>query len=279
METLDKTKTLRELFKEGIGIGCTIRLKAPERRDLIFFEKENKYGEQTLTDESMRMISYEIISNPTAEGILVFGEPREKIYLTGAVGAVNGNSILNEYCKKMYETDYLRIKGNITMEDLNQLLNIKVIDGKVIQENNPKNNLNMYEERIGKEHVFDGNEYSPESYLEKRYETKGKKIYSTEYSYEITNLKISRKIKNIIFKDTTYWLSNNWIYIDGNDVLYVQGTVENCGTGSSYLFDSEGIEKKKGFAVRPVGYIDPDIPIENLGIKEIVIPEQIIQIM
>lgn len=275
---IDGKETLRDLFEEGIiRVGSRLQFKNIQRTEYKSSKSKNGVKDQTfITHNLPGIISYEIASLPEKNGILVLGDIYiNNFYIGGEIGYLYGVQELNNLCNKIFSFKYLKARS-MTIEDVNKILGIEVKDNKLIQNvgTSKENLLTSF-----KEFIFSKNSYTPESFLKQEYEKEGTKITLIDkLLFSEEQLICSVMKKSLIFKRVPYYLASQGavsydnVTLDyGLDIVTSIKHEHNCKVLS--MFDSNGDRYFQKMGVRAVGYIDPDIPIEDLGLQNIVIPQ------
>ena len=271
---IDTTKTLRQLYEEGvIRIGTRLYMEVPKGREYVSKLERNGYKNQIFTSleiKSKGKYFWEIALGPENNNMFVIGKPFGYLRLKGAEGCV-GIEELNTICDTLFTTDYLKARS-INIDDVNKVLGVVVIDNKVVQKEVSDKDISL-ENHLGFKYRYGKRHYSPESYLKGKYKRVGKKIECNYYVYEKQSVK--EKQKDIIFgKETTYWLASPGVDGVGSVARFGPGAVYDgrVYSGGYVLFYSFGYGIASAMSVRPVGVLTPDIPIKDLPISEIVIP-------
>ncbi len=238
------------------------------------------------TGEKLMLISQspikkEMKTDDTAED----WEKTPYLVLKGAYGYVNGKTILNNI-SGIYNTELGEAKS-ITAEEINRLVGGITVDyeNKTVYSNADKTTS------IGKttdslNYTYQEGDYSPESYINKKTETKGKSIPTDAYKYIWVNLAIPNTLKTMLFSGTeegikSYWLASLAVCcVDSDWAHFGPGAVIEGGLGTATgmslangnyfgrgsLFASFGDWNATGFSVRPVIYLNPEVTGEELHV-------------
>lgn len=273
---IDTTKTLRQLYEEGvIRIGTRLYMEVPKGREYVSKLERNGYKNQIFTSleiKSKGKYFWEIALGPENNNMFVIGKPFGYLKLKGAEGCVYGIEELNTSCDTLFTTDYLKARS-INIDDVNKVLGVEIIDNKVVQKEISDEDISL-ENHLGFKYRYGEGEYSPESYLRGEYEKANKEIECNFYFYKEKSIQEKQIEKDIIFREGKFWLASPGV--DGNCGYadFGLGAVYGGFVFSDYgdAFGSNGGWDVVGKAVRPVGILKSDIPIKDLPISEIVIP-------
>ena len=203
-------------------------------------------------------------------------------YLNGAKGYINAETELNNICA-LYKNDLAQTARSVTMEDINQVLEIKT------EEDIKKANvfpMMVGSLQYGETYNFE-NQYTPESWLD------GKKtttvtgtvdgygfIINPPSEMGITSVTLEdERTYNLLFDNVEYgstiwkpyWLASRGVYAHlvgiarfGPGVVYAEGGMTVAGTGVVYLFGSDGDELNHGLAVRPVVVLKSNVTEDSI---------------
>ena len=198
------------------------------------------------------------------------------LVLKGAYSYVNGKTILNNI-SGIYNSELGEAKS-ITAEEINRLIGVTVdyTNKKVYANSNPDTNIDG-DGVLGNQYTYTADDYTPESYIDdKNHATAGKQTDpSTAYAYQWGNLTIDDTLKTMLFSGTTndanyaksYWLASSGVGADSSYAGFGPGFVANGVVYSGdCLFDSDGIWRADGLAVRPVVYLNSEITVEDLHV-------------
>ncbi len=297
-------KTLVQAFKDNeIKVGDYLNYNdyVDETKTCTTLTNENGWADQKYTatkntywqvlgldstGEKLMLISQspikkEMKTDDTAED----WEKTPYLVLKGAYGYVNGKTILNNI-SGIYNTELGEAKS-ITAEEINRLVGGITVDyeNKTVYSNADKTTS------IGKttdslNYTYQGGDYSPESYINKKTETKGKSIPTDAYKYIWVNLAIPNTLKTMLFSGTeegikSYWLASLAVCcVDSDWAHFGPGAVVEGGLGTATgmslangnyfgrgsLFASFGDWNATGFSVRPVIYLNPEVTGEELHV-------------
>ena len=297
-------KTLVQAFKDNeIKVGDYLNYNdyVDETKTCTTLTNENGWADQKYTatkntywqvlgldstGEKLMLISQspikkEMKTDDTAEN----WEKSPYLILKGAYGYVNGKAILNNI-SGIYNTELGEAKS-ITAEEINRLVGGITVDyeNKTVYSNADKTTS------IGKttdslNYTYQGGDYSPKSYINKKTETKGKSIPTDAYKYIWVNLAIPNTLKTMLFSGTeegikSYWLASLAVCcVDSDWAHFGPGAVVEGGLGTATgmslangnyfgrgsLFASFGDWNATGFSVRPVIYLNPEVTGEELHV-------------
>ena len=297
-------KTLVQAFKDNeIKVGDYLNYNdyVDETKTFTTLTNENGWADQKYTatkntywqvlgldstGEKLMLISQspikkEMKTDDTAED----WEKTPYLVLKGAYGYVNGKTILNNI-SGIYNTELGEAKS-ITAEEINRLVGGITVDyeNKTVYSNADKTTS------IGKttdslNYTYQEGDYSPESYINKKTETKGKSIPTDAYKYIWVNLAIPNTLKTMLFSGTeegikSYWLASLAVCcVDSDWAHFGPGAVIEGGLGTATgmslangnyfgrgsLFASFGDWNATGFSVRPVIYLNPEVTGEELHV-------------
>jgi len=297
-------KTLVQAFKDNeIKVGDYLNYNdyVDETKTCTTLTNENGWADQKYTatkntywqvlgldstGEKLMLISQspikkEMKTDDTAED----WEKTPYLVLKGAYGYVNGKTILNNI-SGIYNTELGEAKS-ITAEEINRLVGGITVDyeNKTVYSNADKTTS------IGKttdslNYTYQEGDYSPESYINKKTETKGKSIPTDAYNYIWVNLAIPNTLKTMLFSGTeegikSYWLASLAVCcVDSDWAHFGPGAVIEGGLGTATgmslangnyfgrgsLFASFGDWNATGFSVRPVIYLNPEVTGEELHV-------------
>ena len=288
-------KTLVQAFKDNeIKVGDYLNYNdyVDETKTCTTLTNENGWADQKYTatkntywqvlgldstGEKLMLISQspikkEMKTDDTAED----WEKTPYLVLKGAYGYVNGKTILNNI-SGIYNTELGEAKS-ITAEEINRLIGVTVdyTNKKVYANSNPDVNIDEYKV-LGNQYPYTADNYTPESYIDnKSHATAGEKTDpATAYAYQWGNLTIGDTLKTILFSGTTrdanyaksYLLASSGVRADSSGAYFGPGVVYDGYVGSGgYLFSSNGDWFARGFAVRPVVYLNSEVTVEDLHV-------------
>ena len=272
---IDTTKTLRQLYEEGvIRIGTRLYMEVPKGREHVSLVERNGYKNQIFTSleiKSKGKYFWEIALGPENNNMFVIGEPFGYLKLKGAEGCVYGIEELNTICDTLFTTDYLKA-CSINIDDVNKVLGVEIIDNKVVQKEISDEDISL-EKQLGFKYRYGEGEYSPESYLRGEYEKANKEIEFNYYYYQEKSIQEKQIEKDIIFRKGSFWLASPGVHgTSGGAGFGLGAVIGGVCSGYGYAFVSSGCRYAGGMPVRPVGVLKSDIPIKDLPISEIVIP-------
>ena len=289
-------KTLVQAFKDNeIKVGDYLNYNdyVDETKTFTTLTNENGWGDQKYTatkntywqvlgldstGEKLMLISQspikkEMKTDDTAED----WETTPYLVLKGAYSYVNGKTILNNI-SGIYNTELGEAKS-ITAEEINRLIGVTVdyTNKKVYANSNPDTNIDG-DGVLGNQYTYTADDYTPESYIDdKNHATAGKQTDpTTAYTYNWETLTIPDTLKTMLFSGTTsgdahfaksYWLASSGVGANSSCAYFGLGYVNNVFVNSVVnLFYSNGDWFARGFAVRPVVYLNSEATVEDLHV-------------
>ena len=267
-----RNRRLVDLYEEGI---LELRDYVPythREESYVSLKEKNGSKDQEFSTKGLDM-KWQAIGVESIDGKkclkLIAKEPVFDFELKGAEGCVYGIDELHNICS-LFATGVGTLQGrSITIEDVNQLLEV-VVDKKqrIVYQKGYERNINKKDDFL-KEYNFAKWFYTPESYIKGNYVKE--KIIKTSYRYYSYSI-IGKEDKNdIVFKDIHYWLASSGVnvcakygYADFGPDLVHEGIADVGGLG---LFDSNGVCDVARFAVRPILYLKSNETINGLLIK------------
>ena len=288
-------KTLVQAFKDNeIKVGDYLNYNdyVDETKTCTTLTNENGWADQKYTatkntywqvlgldstGEKLMLISQspikkEMKTDDTAED----WEKSPYLVLKGAYGYVNCKTILNNI-SGIYSTSLGTAEG-LTAEEINRLIGVTVdyTNKKVYANSNPDVNIDK-NGVLGNQYTYTADDYTPESYIDdKNHATAGEKTKpATAYFYQWGNLTIDDTLKTMLFSGTTndanyaksYWLASSGVFAESHYANFGPGGVYYGGVDSRhYLFYASGAWYARGFAVRPVVYLNSEITVEDLHV-------------
>ena len=287
-----ENETLIDALEKGhLQIGDYVDYKPVEGKEYISHADKNGWAKQTYTVDTNT--TWRVLGKENGQVLLISGSPIKKtmnsvssntwdkdpyLYMKGAYAYENCKEILNGICD-IYSSDLGKARS-ITIEDVNKACGIKVENNKVFLESVPDENLNT-KMGMGYSYTFSGTGYTPKSYLNgKKAETQGTKVTSTEYFYNIDNIKTKTigktTLESLLFDKISrnedcvkaYWLASPQI-----GVQIVSGSlsffgVSSCSTGgvgmSMDTLECGGLWTALKYGVRPVISINPEVTIKEV---------------
>lgn len=271
---LTDRRTLGELIEKGeLSLGTTIRIKRDSIKEILSKKEDNGYKNQLFSNREIDFFDWIYVGSEygCAEFILKMDLKNSKyfdLFLKGAKGYLNKSAELNKIAL-IAKTQNIEVRATSTW-DINNIAGITVdYDGKVHVKSNPYKNLNEISESKAKAvHIFNGKEYSPQSFLKNEYERVGKRLSVTNYMYKKSRLsQVSEKAKNIIFiNDVFYWLDMEAKYVYNETVYYcVLAVIDGIANVGGDLFHTNGSEYAGKLAVRPFAKIREELTLEDIG--------------
>lgn len=263
-----RERRLVDLYEKGIlELGDEVPYTHREE-SYVSLEGKNGYKDQRFFTRGLEM-KWQTIGVENIDGNkclkLISKEPVFNFTLQGAEGCVYGIDEMHRICS-VFATGAGALKGrSITIEDVNQLLDV-VVDEKrrIIYQREFEVNLNENTDFL-REYLFNKEFYTPESYL--KGENVRKKIIETYYRYYIYSIIIGKeKEKNIIDRNISYFLASPGVYTGDGYACFGPGAVinGNAYSGSYNLFYSYGYECINNLAVRPILYLKSNVTFSSL---------------
>ena len=268
-----RNRRLVDLYEEGIlELGDEVPYIHREETYVSLKEKIG-FGNQEFSTKALDM-EWQAIGVETIDGNkclkLIAKDPVfSKFTLKGARGCVYGVDEMHKICS-LFATGDGALKGrSITIEDINQLLDVVVDEeqGIVYQKGYKKDINGKYD--FLKKYLFDEEFYTPESYL--KGEKVRKEIIYTHYGYSIDSIIGKEKEKNIVQRSVNYLLASPGVHVDIDCAVFGPGAVfiGYACSGGHGLFSSDGYENDCYLAVRPILYLKSSETFSSLlGIKE-----------
>ena len=268
-----RNRRLVDLYEEGIlELGDEVPYNHREET-YVSLEEKNGFGNQKFSTKDFDM-KWQAIGVETIDGNkclkLIAKDPVfSKFILKGARGCVYGIDEMHRICS-LFATGDGALKGrSITIEDVNQLLDVVVDEEqRTVYQKGYEKDINGNKDFLQK-YLLDEAFYTPESYL--KGEKVRKEIIETSYWYRIGAIIGKEKEKNIVQRSVTYSLASPGVYVDSGYAYFGPGAVFSGGAGSgrSYLFRSDGRECSYFLAVRPILYLKSNETFSSLlGRKE-----------
>ena len=266
-----RNRRLVDLYEEGIlELGDEVPYIHREETYVSLKEKIG-FGNQEFSTKDLDM-EWQAIGVETIDGNkclkLIAKDPVfSKFILKGARGCVYGINEMHRICS-FFATGAGALKGrSITIEDVNQLLDVVVDEEqRIVYQKGYKKDINRHKDFL-KKCLFD-EEFTPESYL--KGEKLKKEIIETCYIYKIGSIIGKEKEKNIIQRSVDYWLASPRVYA-GSDYAasFGPGAVIYGVVSGDDLFRADGHERSYFFAVRPILYLKSNETFSSLlGRKE-----------
>lgn len=263
-----RNRRLVDLYEEGIlELGDEVPYTHMEETYISLTER-NGYRGQGFSTKDLGM-RWQTIGVERIDGNkclkLIAKEPVFDFELQGANGCVYGIDEMHRICS-IFATGAGALKGrSITIEDVNQLLDV-VVDEKrrIVYQKGYEENIN--ENIYFLKDFIDGELYTPESYLEGKRERK--KIVDTYYWYKIYHSIIGKeKEKRIIHRGTYFLASYGVLVCTGDDLAkFGPGIVDDARvfSGGIKIFSSWGNCFIYRSAVRPILYLKSDETFNSL---------------
>ena len=270
-----RNRRLVDLYEEGIlELGDEVPYIHREET-YVSLEEKNGFGNQKFSTKDFDM-KWQAIGVETIDGNkclkLIAKDPVfSKFILKGARGCVYGINEMHRICS-FFATGAGALKGrSITIEDVNQLLDVVVDEEQgIVYQKGYEKYINGNKDFLQK-YLLDEAFYIPESYL--KGEKVRKEIIETSYWYRIGAIIGKEKEKNIVQRSVNYSLASPGVGVGvGSDYAYFgPGAVINGYVNSDYynFFSSDGRECNYLLAVRPILYLKSNETFSSLlGIKE-----------
>ena len=263
-----RNRRLVDLYEEGI---LKLGDKVPythRGKTYVSLKEKNGFKNQKFSTKCLNM-KWQVIGVETIDGNkclkLIAKKPVFIVPLQGAKGYVYGIDELHKICS-LFATGDGALKGrSITIEDVNQLLDV-VVDEKqrIIYQKGYERDINENKNFL-KKYLFDKKFYTPESYL--KGEKVRKEIIETYYWYKIASIIGKEKEKNILLGSVDYFLASPGVYamISGY-AGFGLGAVFGGDSIGSYgeLFNLNGYENYGSLAVRPILYLKSNETFNSL---------------
>ena len=268
-----RNRRLVDLYEEGIlELGDEVPYIHREETYVSLKEK-NGFGNQEFSTKALDM-EWQAIGVETIDGNkclkLIAKDPVfSKFILKGARGCVYGINEMHRICS-LFATGAGALKGrSITIEDVNQLLDVVVDEEQgIVYQKGYEKDINGNKDFL-KKYLLDEAFYIPESYL--KGEKVRKEIIETSYWYRIGSIIGKEKEKNIVQRSVNYSLASPGVDVGSDYARFGPGAVIGgfARSGNYYLFSSAGYEYDDGLAVRPILYLKSNETFSSLlGRKE-----------
>lgn len=266
-------RRVTDLYEEGIiKLGDEIPYIHSEGTYLSPTERNGCY-DQTFSTKGVEM-KWQAIGIEEFSGErclkLIAKKPVFQLNLRGAKGYVNGVEELHKISQLFVTEKISQGARSITIEDVNQLLDIEVDEKqRKIYQIGYSNDINTSSNFLQLCKPIT-RYFTPESFLENKHATS--QVIHTAYTYNRNSIIGKEKEKEIIFlKNGSYWLASHEVNMDCFDFI------ANFGLGSvaygkasrgSRLFSSQGYCYSDSFYVRPILYMKPNVTL-NILLREI----------
>lgn len=263
-----RERRLVDLYEEGILESGDEVPYTHREETYVSLKEKNGFGDQEFSTKGLNM-KWQAIGVENIDGNkclkLIAKEPVFDFELQKAEGCVYGSDEMHNICS-LFATGAGALKGrSITIEDVNQLLEVVVDEEqRIIYQKG-------YKKKIGnktflKEYFLDKEFYTPESYLEGK-QVRGK-IIKTFYFYRKDSIKGKEYKKDIVFKDIPYWIASSRVFasVEYGYAYFGLGYVGEgyVNAGGTYLFYSSGICGAGRQAIRPILYLKSNETIDSL---------------
>ena len=184
---------------------------------------------------------------------IVKPENKQGYEISGADGYENATEELNRI-GALYGQGYGAIGGrSITLKDINKITGYNATAGetKTYNSNNvSKNGFRFFDEANNKWAL-----------LTNLFSNVTKSITNTFYEYSVNS--ISSKAMQTIFGSDGYWVANNSVKTNDNDVEYGMFYVNDSTVTSSNLYNSSGNSNTEQYGVRPVVILDSSVKLKG----------------
>ena len=184
---------------------------------------------------------------------IVKPENKQGYEISGADGYENATEELNRI-GALYGQGYGAIGGrSITLKDINKITgyNATVGETKTYNSNNvSKKGFRFFDEANNKWAL-----------LTDLFSNVTKSITNTFYEYSVNS--ISSKAMQTIFGSDGYWVANNSVKTNDNDVEYGMFYVNDSTVTSSNLYNSSGNSNTEQYGVRPVVILDSSVKLKG----------------
>ena len=184
---------------------------------------------------------------------IVKPENKQGYEISGADGYENATEELNRI-GALYGQGYGAIGGrSITLKDINKITGYNATAGetKTYNSNNvSKNGFRFFDEANNKWAL-----------LTDLFSNVTKSITNTFYEYSVNS--ISSKAMQTIFGSDGYWVANNSVKTNDNDVEYGMFYVNDSTVTSSNLYNSSGNSNTEQYGVRPVVILDSSVKLKG----------------
>ena len=268
-----RNRRLVDLYEEGIlKLGDEVPYIHREETHVSLKEKIG-FGNQEFSTKGLDM-EWQAIGVETIDGNkclkLIAKDPVfSKFILKGARGCVYGINEMHRICS-LFATGDGALKGrSITIEDVNQLLDVVVDEEqRIVYQKGYETDINENKDFLQK-YLLDETFYIPESYL--KGEKVRKEIIETSYWYRIGSIIGKEKEKNIVQRSVNYSLASPGVCVAGVYAYFGPGAVIDgiVYSGGDDLFSSGGDEYYSYLAVRPILYLKSNETFSSLlGRKE-----------
>ena len=189
-----------------------------------------------------------------------------KVTLGGKGGYLNGPTMLNTICEKLYSKDGVGTARSMNIEDVNNILGYTGEKGSYI-DNNGNEVKTPTALRIG-----DIVSQKGEPALSSTATPDGRDIntYYSNYYYinktnDVSKMTNAGNVNLVYNTKNTYWLASpcvNAYFIIGDAYFYVR-YVFSANVGAGYMFDSLGASDYITYAVRPVVSLKSNVQLEQ----------------
>lgn len=299
--TFNTARTLVELYDAGeLKIGDYVNYQNPTSGS--YTSLGTKTGMSELIDDGSdtdqifnvanNQLTWRVLGKDEATGgiKLIAGSPMKResntaypenpyYYMYGANGYINAETELNNICA-LYKNDLAQTARSVTIEDINAVLGIKNDDDIKNANVFPMMNGSL---QYGEQYSFD-NQYTPESWLNGKTRTT---VSGTVDGYAfiinppsesgINSVKLEdERLYSLLFDNVeygsgrAYWLASRGVRTDSDDcaffgpgVVGTEGGMAFAGTGYG-MFDSYGVGRNFGFAVRPVVVLKSNVTEDSI---------------
>lgn len=287
--TFNTARTLVELYDAGeLKIGDYVNYQNPTSGSYTSLGSKTGLDEQIadggdpdqIFNVANNQLNWRVLGKDEATGgiKLIAGSPMKResnsafpenpyYYMYGAKGYINAEIELNNICA-LYKNDLAQTARSVTIEDINQVVGVTVDETGRPSLDESGN--------YGKTNSYTNQYASPEDYLAGKRSNFSKT--SNFYGYMANNPALTtatdQRLYNLLFDNVEYgsgkpyWLASRCVnaYSDYAyfDVRFVNSDGSDTLVGGYNLFDSDGYERRRGFAVRPVVVLKSDVTEDSI---------------
>ena len=211
----------------------------------------------------------------------VTGDEKPYLIMQGAESYIYGEDTLDKICNIYANTELADEVRSITIEDINRAVGVELgtdeEENKIVYRIDDSEKTNIDQMGVlGNVYNYRSGNYAPENYLidmakkegktlegiTEKYVGDSKAVTSYGYDYTSSQLNISQKVYDMLFKGTTYeenlskcyWLASPGVNArPGSNAIFGPGAVSGGYVLRNYnMFYSNGAWYAAGMAVRPV---------------------------
>ena len=263
-----RNRRLVDLYEEGIlELGDEVPYTHREETYVSLKEK-NGFGNQEFSTKALDMewqaIGVETIDGNKCLKLIAKYPVFSEFTIKGARGYVYGIDEMHKICS-LFATGDGALKGrSITIEDINQLLDVVVDEEQgIVYQKGYEKDINGNKDFLQK-YLLDEAFYTPESYL--KGEKVRKEIIETYYWYKIGSIIGKEKEKNIVQRSVGYFLASPGVSVVSDSAYFGPGAVVYglVASGRYALFRSDGYEGNHHLAVCPILYLKSNETFNSL---------------